>query len=310
MSCLICGSLAYDTISDYPGRFADHILPDRIHRINVAFDIPTLRREFGGCAGNIAYTLRMLGGEPVVLAALGRDGGDYEARLDALGISRAHLRVSRELHTAQAHIMTDRDNNQITGFHPGAMLEAHLRPVPALPGLKLGIVAPDSRQAMLDHAAQMAAAELPFIFDPGQALPLFDADDLRVLVAQASWAVLNDYEAAMLLQRIGGDAEALAAQLRGLVVTRGAEGCEVYTQGRMTRVPALPAATVVDPTGCGDAFRGALLWALEQGWELVDACRLGNVLGACKIASAGPQNHVIDLAEALATMRRVYDAAA
>ena len=310
MSCLISGSLAYDTISDYPGRFADHILPDRIHRLNVAFDIPTLRREFGGCAGNIAYTLRMLGGEPIVLGVLGRDGSDYEARLDALGISRAHLRVSRELHTAQAHIMTDRDNNQITGFHPGAMLEAHLQPVPALPGLALGIVAPNARQAMLDHAAQMAAAGLPFILDPGQALPLFDADDLRVLVAQASWAVLNDYEAAMLLQRIGGDADALAAQLRGLVVTRGAEGCDVYAQGRVTRVEALPAAALVDPTGCGDAFRGALLWALEQGWELADACRLGNVLGACKIASAGPQNHVIDAATALATMRRVYGAVA
>ena len=310
MSCLICGSLAYDTISDYPGRFADHILPDRIHRLNVAFDIPRLRREFGGCAGNIAYTLRMLGGEPIVVGALGRDGGDYEARLDALGISRAHIHVSHELHTAQAHIMTDRDNNQITGFHPGAMLESHLRPVPVLPGMSLGIVAPDARQAMLDHAAQMAAAGLPFILDPGQALPLFDADDLRVLVAQASWAVLNDYEAAMLLQRLGGDADALAAQLRGLVITRGAEGCEVYAQGRVTQVPALPATAVVDPTGCGDAFRGALLWALEQGWELVDACRLGNVLGACKIASAGPQNHRIDLDTARATMRQVYGAAA
>ncbi len=306
MSSLICGSLAYDTISDYPGRFADHILPERIHKLNVAFDIPTLRREFGGCAGNIAYTLRMLGGEPVVLGVLGRDGGDYEARLDALGIARTHIQVARDLYTAQAHIMTDRDNNQITAFHPGAMSRAHLRPVPALPGLRLGIVAPDARQAMLDHAAQMAAAGLPFIFDPGQALGLFDANDLRLFIAQASWAVFNDYEAAVVLQRLGIDAEQLAAQLRGLVVTRGAEGCEVWVDGVRTRIDGLAAAQVVDPTGCGDAFRGALLWALERDWSLLDSCRLGNVLGACKIACAGPQNHVITAEAALAAMRQAY----
>ncbi len=309
MSCLICGSLAYDTISDYPGRFADHILPDRIHALNVAFDIPTLRREFGGCAGNIAYTLRMLGGEPVVLGTLGRDGGDYEARLDALGIARTHIQVAHDLYTAQAHIMTDRDNNQITAFHPGAMSRSHLRPVPALAGLRLGIIAPDARQAMLDHAAQLAAAGVDFVFDPGQALGLFDADDLRLFVAQATWAVFNDYEAAVVLKRLQLDAAQLARQLRGLVITRGAEGCDVWADGACTRIEGLAAAQVVDPTGCGDAFRGALLWALERGWSLLDSCRLGNVLGACKIACAGPQNHIITADAALAAMRLAYGAA-
>ena len=306
MSSLICGSLAFDTIALFEGRFAEHILPDKVHVLNVAFLVPELRRDFGGCAGNIAYTLRLLGGEPVVLATLGEDGGAYEQRLDGLGIGRGHVRVVPNTHTAQAHIVTDRDDNQITSFHPGAMQFAHGQPVPALPGLRLGIVAPDGRQAMVEHAAQMAAGGLPFVFDPGQGLPMFDGAALREFLAQAAWAVVNDYEAAMLAECTGWSLEQIAAQLRGLVVTRGAQGCDVFEAGACTRVPGLSAQRVVDPTGCGDAFRGALLWALEAGWPLADACRLGNVLGACKVACSGPQNHRTDLEQALRDFRAAY----
>lgn len=308
MSSLICGSLAFDTIALFEGRFAEHILPDKIHVLNVAFLVPELRRDFGGCAGNIAYTVKLLGGEPVVLAALGEDGAAYERRLDSLGIGRDHVRVVPDTHTAQAHIVTDLDDNQITSFHPGAMQFAHTQAVPALPALRLGIVAPDGRQAMLEHAAQMAAAALPFVFDPGQGLPMFGGVELRAFVEQADWVVVNDYEAAMLGERTGWSLPQIAARLRGLVVTRGAQGCDVHEGDSCTRVPGLSAARVLDPTGCGDAFRGALLWALEAGWPLLDACRLGNVLGARKVACRGPQNHMLDLAQALQDFRAAYGA--
>ncbi len=308
MSSLICGSLAFDTITDFPGRFAEHILPDKVHMLNVAFLVPTLRREFGGCAGNIAYGMKQLGGEPVILAALGEDGVDYEVRLDRLGISREHVRVMAGSHTAQAHIITDCDNNQITAFHPGAMSQAHEQQVPAEAGLRLGILAPDGRQAMLDHAAQMAARALPFVFDPGQGLPMFDGAELRAFIAQAAWVAVNDYEAAMLEERTGQGLQDIAAQVRGLVVTQGAKGCTVYEDGTSMPVAGLEARAVVDPTGCGDAFRGGLLWALEQGWSLADACKLGNVMGACKMACAGPQNYTITRDAALERLRQAYGA--
>ncbi|MHB1666693.1 MAG: carbohydrate kinase family protein [Thiomonas sp.] len=308
MSSLICGSLAFDTITDFPGRFAEHILPDKVHMLNVAFLVPTLRREFGGCAGNIAYGMKQLGGEPVILAALGEDGVDYEVRLDRLGISRGHVRVVAGSHTAQAHIITDRDNNQITAFHPGAMSQAHEQAVPADASLRLGIIAPDGRQAMLDHAAQMAAAGLPFVFDPGQGLPMFDGAELRAFIAQAAWVAVNDYEAAMLVERTGLSLHDMASRVRGLVVTKGAEGCEVFEDGACVHVPGLEASAVVDPTGCGDAFRSGLLWALEQGWSLADACKLGNVMGASKIACAGPQNYTIPRDAALERLRLGYGA--
>ncbi len=306
MSSLICGSLAFDTIATFDGRFAEHILPDKIHVLNVAFLVPELRREFGGCAGNIAYTLKLLGGDPLMLAALGDDGADYEHRLDELRISRRFVRVVAGSHTAQAHIVTDRDDNQITSFHPGAMQFAHTQDIPQLPELRLGIIAPDGRQAMLEHAAQMAQAGLPFVFDPGQGLPMFDGDELREFVRQATWVVVNDYEAAMLCTRTGWSLQQIATELRGLVVTRGAQGCEVHEGGTCSTVAGVRASRVVDPTGCGDAFRGALLWALEAGWSLPDACRLGNVLGARKVACSGPQNHSLDLQQALQDMREAY----
>ncbi|WP_119152945.1 carbohydrate kinase family protein [Caldimonas tepidiphila] len=297
MSALICGSLAFDTITTFPGRFADQILPEQIHILNVSFLVPTLRREFGGCAGNIAYTLHQLGGEPLVMAALGSDGADYLARLQDWGVSTEFVRTVADSYTAQAIITTDRDNNQITAFHPGAMQCAHETAVVAKPGLALGIVAPDGRDAMLQHAAQMAALGIPFVFDPGQGLPMFDGAELRRFIEQASWVAVNDYEARLLCERTGSSLEELSrSHLRGIVVTLGAQGCEVWVQGGRTHVPGVEAAAVVDPTGCGDAFRGALLYGLERGWELARCAELGNKVGALKIACAGPQNHRIDRA--------------
>lgn len=296
MSALICGSLAFDTITTFPGRFAQQILPEQLHILNVSFLVPTLKREFGGCAGNIAYTLRALGGEAVVLAAVGADGAGYVDRMRGLGIDTAHVRTVAESYTAQAIIITDQDNNQITAFHPGAMMNAHETPVPARSDVRIAIVAPDGRDAMLQHAEQLAAAKVPFVFDPGQGLPMFDGADLRRFVEQATWVAVNDYEGRMLSERTGLSLEALSrSHLAGVVVTLGAEGCDVWVQGECIHVPGVKASAVVDPTGCGDAFRGGLLYGLERGWELVRCVALGNRLGALKIASAGPQNHAVPL---------------
>jgi len=295
MAALVCGSLAYDSIANFGGRFAEQILPNQLHVLNVSFLVPTLRREFGGCAGNIAYNLAALGGEPVVVAALGLDGDDYRARLRSWGATTAHVRTVTESYTAQAFIITDEDNNQITAFHPGAMQWAHETAVPPDPALKIAIVAPDGRTAMLEHASQLAAAKIPFIFDPGQGLPMFDGDELRAFVDRASWVAVNDYEAQMLVERTGRSIEQMSrSHLRGIVVTLGAHGCELWQQGVRTAVPGVVATEVVDPTGCGDAFRAALLYGLERGWALADCARLGNRLGALKIASRGGQNHVLD----------------
>jgi adenosine kinase len=298
MPALICGSLAFDTIATFPGRFAQQILPDQIHILNVSFLVPELRREFGGTAGNIAYTLKALGGEPRVMAALGSDGAGYLARLNGLGIDTRHVLSVPDSFTAQAHITTDQDNNQITAFHPGAMQQAHHVAVPTgadAAGLAVAIIAPDGRDAMLTHAAQLAAARIPFIFDPGQGLPMFDGAELRHFVSLATWVTVNDYEARMLCERTGSDLDRLSrSHLRGLIVTLGADGCDVWVQGTATRVPGVVAERVVDPTGCGDAFRGALLYGLERGWGLPRCVALGNRVGAIKIASPGPQNHQLD----------------
>ncbi len=298
MPALICGSLAFDTITTFPGRFAQQILPEQIHILNVSFLVPTLKREFGGCAGNIAYTLAALGGTPVVMAALGADGDGYLERLRGWGLDTALVARVAETYTAQAIIITDQDNNQITAFHPGAMQFAERTAVPAGRGdLALAIVAPDGRDAMLQHAAQLAAAGIPFVFDPGQGLPMFDGEELKRFVAQASWVAVNDYEAKMLSERTGQSIEQMSrSHLRGIVVTLGAQGCEVWINGERELVPGVAAAAVVDPTGCGDAFRGALLYGLERDWPLARCAALGNRVGALKIAQAGPQNHRIDRA--------------
>jgi adenosine kinase len=297
MPALICGSLAFDTITTFPGRFAQQILPEQVHILNVSFLVPTLRREFGGCAGNIAYTLAQLGGEPVVLAALGSDGQEYLQRFRSWKAGTEHVRVVEGSYTAQAIIITDADNNQITAFHPGAMQSAHLTPVPPRGDIGVAIIAPDGREAMLQHAEQLAAAGIPFVFDPGQGLPMFDGAELKRFVSQATWVALNDYEARMLCDRTGETLESLSrSHLAGVVVTLGAAGCDLWQQGVRTHVPGVAATEVVDPTGCGDAFRGALLFGLERGWALERCAALGNRVGALKIACRGGQNHRFDAA--------------
>lgn len=297
MSALICGSLAFDTITNFPGRFSQQILPDQVHILNVSFLVPTLRREFGGCAGNIAYTHQALGGSPVVMAALGNDGGDYLDRLKSWGVDTSLVLRDEATYTAQAIIITDNDNNQITAFHPGAMQEAHRIDLPKREDLALAIIAPDGREAMSKRAAQLTEARVPFIFDPGQQLPMFDGAELRQFVEQATWVAVNDYEGRMLCDRTGLSLEAMSRLgLRGVIVTLGAEGCDLWIEGQCERVAGVAATDVVDPTGCGDAFRGALLFGLERGWPLRRCVELGNRVGALKIACRGGQNHQIDKA--------------
>ena len=300
MATLICGSLAFDTIMTFEGRFAEQILPDQLHILNVSFLVPGLRRDFGGCAGNIAYAMRQLGGVPLPVAALGNDGADYLDRLGALGIGTEFVRQIQDTYTAQAMIMTDRDNNQITAFHPGAMMQAHLTAVEARPDVKLGIISPDGRDAMLQHAEQFKAAGIPFVFDPGQGLPMFSGAELAHFVDLATWVTVNDYEGRMLCDRMGVELDELSRRVQGLVVTLGGDGCDIWEAGVKSYVPAVPAAAVVDPTGCGDAWRGALLHGLELGWPLARCAMLGNRLGAIKIASRGPQNYQVDAAVLLA----------
>ena len=299
MSVLICGSLAFDTITTFPGRFSQQILPDKLHILNVSFLVPTMRREFGGCAGNIAYTLHLLGGQPLVMAALGNDGGDYLAWLQSWGLDTSQVLRSDDTYTAQCMIINDQDNNQITAFHPGAMQLAHNTPVPTdRQDITLAIIAPDGRDAMLGHAAQLAAARIPFVFDPGQGLPMFDGAELRAFVEQARWVAVNDYEGHMLCERMGVSLEALSRMpnLDGVIVTLGAQGCDLWQKGVLSHVPGVVAADVLDPTGCGDAFRGALLHGLSLGWPLARCVALGNQLGAIKIAQRGGQNHQVPTA--------------
>ena len=294
MAAVICGSLAFDTIMTFEGRFADQILPDQLHILNVSFLVPTLRRDFGGCAGNIAYSLNALGGTALPMATLGNDGATYLERMRSLGISTEFVRQLDDTFTAQAMIMNDVDNNQITAFHPGAMQQAHLTKIAAREDIRVGIIAPDGREAMLQHAEQFAAAGIPFVFDPGQGLPMFDGEALRHFVDLASWVVVNDYEGKMLSQRTGWSLAEISKRVRGLVVTLAAEGCEIWTDGEREHVPGVVATEVVEPTGCGDAWRGALLFGLEKGWPLAQCAALGNKVGAIKIAQRGPQNYEID----------------
>ncbi len=294
MASLICGSLASDTIMSFEGRFAEQILPDQLHILNVSFLVPALRRDFGGCAGNIAYSLKALGGTPLPMATLGTDAADYLQRLKSLDISTEFVRQVPDTYTAQAMIMTDRDNNQITAFHPGAMMQAHITRIEKRSDIKLAIISPDGRDAMLQHAEQLKAADIPFVFDPGQGLPMFDGADLLRFIDQATWVTVNDYEGKMLSDRTGLSHAEISKRVQGLVVTLGGEGCEVWIAGEKTVVPPVKAAAVVDPTGCGDAWRGALLFGLEKGWSLAQCAALGNQVGALKIAQRGPQNYTVD----------------
>jgi adenosine kinase len=297
-AALICGSVAYDTILQFQDRFKSHILPDKIHILNVSFLVPDMRREFGGCAANIAYSLKLLGDRGVPMATAGHDFGPYAQRMAAQGIPVNHIRVVDDTFTAQAFITTDLDDNQITAFHPGAMQHAHLNRVSdAGPGIALGIVAPDGRQAMIEHATQFAAAKIPFIFDPGQGLPMFGAEELKSFIAQARWVAVNDYEWGMLQQKTGFTVADITAQVEALVVTRGAEGSIVYTKGQTLTVPCARPGAVVDPTGCGDAYRAGLIHGLLHGLDWETTGRMASLMGAIKIESRGPQNHSFTRAE-------------
>jgi len=291
LSALICGSIAYDNIMVFQGRFKEHILPDQIHILNVSFLVPELRREFGGCAGNIAYNLRLLGGEPRIMATVGSDFASYRAWLLRHGVNLDHVSEVPGMLTAQAYITTDLDDNQITAFHPGAMNEAHRNTVPANAGIRIGIVSPDGRQGMLDHAAQLNAAGIPFIFDPGQGLPMFDGEALRHFVELATWVALNDYEARLLMERTGWKETDLATRVKALVVTRGAQGSTIWAGAERFDIPVVKPAAILDPTGCGDAYRAGLLHGISRGLPWADTGRLAALLGSLKIAHRGTQNH-------------------
>jgi len=291
MSALICGSIAYDNIMVFEDRFKDHILPDQIHILNVSFLVPSMRKEFGGCAGNVAYNLRLLGGDGYAMATVGGDFANYRQWMVEQEIDTCFIKEIDSEFTAQAYITTDLDDNQITAFHPGAMNESHVNQVPVDAGVSIGIVSPDGRQGMIEHAAQFAEAGIPFVFDPGQGMPMFDGDDLRRFIDQADWVAVNDYECQMLQERTGLSAEEIAAQLKALIVTRGAEGSYIYTDGKRLEIPAAKPEAVKDPTGCGDAYRAGLLFGLMNGLDWESTGRLAALLGAIKVAHQGTQNH-------------------
>ena len=291
MSALICGSMAYDTVMVFEGRFREHILPDRIHVLNVSFLAPSMRRNFGGCAGNIAYNLKLLGGEGLIMATVGHDFAPYESWLVERGIALTHVRKVPSEFTAQAFITTDLDDNQITAFHPGAMNHSHINQVGAAANVKLGIVSPDGRQGMLDHATQFAASGIPYLFDPGQGLPMFNGEELRSFVSRAAWVAVNDYEASLLSERTGWSAEDMATRVKAMIITRGGAGSWIYAAGQRLEIPAAKAATVADPTGCGDAYRAGLLYGLQRGLDWPTTGRVASLAGAMKIEHHGTQQH-------------------
>src|ERR1700743_169799 len=289
-AALICGSVAYDTILLFPDRFKAHILPDKLHTLNVSFLVPEMRREFGGCAANIAYGLKLLGDRGIAMATAGQDFAPYRDRMIAQGLSVAHIKPVEGAFTAQAFITTDLDDNQITAFHPGAMQFAHLNKVADAQDIALGIGAPVGPQAMIDHAAQFEAASIPFIFDPGQGMPMFNGEELKAFIRQATWVALNDYEWGMLQQKTGLSAAEVAAQVEALVVTLGAEGSIIHTGGATLRIPSAKPQGIVDPTGCGDAYRAGLIHGLLHGLDWESIGRTASLMGAIKIESRGPHN--------------------
>ena len=294
MPALICGSLAYDTIMVFPDQFKNHILPDKVHILNVSFLVPRMRREFGGCAGNIAYNLHLLGGDARPMGAVGKDFDTYAAWMDRLGLNREHVKTIEGAYTAQAYITTDLDDNQITAFHPGAMSFSHTQDI-ATAGVKIGTVSPDGREGMLLHARQFAEAGIPFVFDPGQGLPMFSGDELRAFIEQATYVAVNDYEAELLTERTGLSTKQIAERVEALVVTRGGKGSHIFNKGKVLEIPCAKAESLADPTGCGDTYRGGLLYGLLQGKDWETTGRIASLMGAIKIERVGPQNHRIDL---------------
>ena len=291
MQALICGSVAYDSIMVFGDKFKNHILPDQIHILNVSFFVPQMRREYGGCAGNIAYNLRLLGDTGVPMATAGKDFGAYAAWMDQNGVPRDHIRMLDSEHTAQAFIITDTDDNQITAFHPGAMQMSHENKVTDARGVSVGIVAPDGRDGMVQHAEQFAAAKIPFIFDPGQGLPMFGKEDLERFVSQASWVAVNEYEWQMLQQKTGWGIPDVVRQVDALIVTLGSQGSTIHSRDGAITIPCATPKAVVDPTGCGDAYRAGILHGLLHGLDWETTGRIASLLGAVKIETRGPQNH-------------------
>ena len=306
MKTLICGSLAYDTIMVFPDRFGRHILPDQAHMLSVSFTVGEMRREWGGCAGNIAYNLQGIGGEPVVMATIGDDGAAYRERLAALGVGLEGVRHVPGTYTAQAFIITDLDDNQITAFHPGAMTRSHDSRVEDVAGVEWGIVAPDGREGMLQHAAGFRDRGVPYVFDPGQGITLFDGDELMSMIDGAAVVACNDYEGRLLAERTGSTIEAIAARVDALVVTQGGDGSTIHASGDRVRIPAAKARALVDPTGCGDAYRAGLLYGLVHGWDWVRTGRLASTLGALKIGSRGGQNLDVSRETVAALYRASY----
>lgn len=291
MTTLICGSVAFDNIMVFHDRFKNHILPDKIHILNVAFLVPDMRREYGGCAGNIAYNLKLLGGDPVIMATVGDDSSAYRERLVAQGQSVQFLRWVPDTYTAQAFITTDLDDNQITAFHPGAMNYSHLNRVDEVSNVKLGIVSPDGREGMVEHAKQFAQAGIPFIFDPGQGLPMFNGEELLDFLQLATYCTVNDYEAQLLTERTGLTLAQIATKVKALVVTLGGQGSRIYADGQLLEIPCVKPQSEQDPTGCGDAYRAGLLYGIAQGWDWLKTGQLAALMGAIKIEHRGGQNH-------------------
>jgi adenosine kinase len=294
MAVLICGSVAYDNIMVFKDRFKNHILPDKVHSLSVSFLVPEMRKEFGGCAGNIAYNLKLLGGEPIPMATVGRDFGRYGKWMERWNIPRRHVTIVDDEFTAQAFITTDLDDNQITAFHPGAMSFSHLNEVSDAENISIGIVSPDGRDGMIKHAEQFVEAGIPFIFDPSQGLPMFDGDDLKRFIEQASWVTVNDYEWELITSRTGLSKEEVGEQVKALIVTKGGEGSDIFADGKSYAIPAARPAQNADPTGCGDAHRAGLLLGLTSGYDWETTGRLASLMGAIKIESHGTQNHFFE----------------
>ncbi|GGD32713.1 carbohydrate kinase family protein [Pseudoxanthomonas indica] len=297
MSALICGSLAYDTIMVFPDQFKNHILPDKVHILNVSFLVPRMRREFGGCAGNIAYNLKLLGGDPIPMATVGQDFGPYREWFQEQAINLSQVKVIDELFTPQAFITTDHDNNQITAFHPGAMMRSYENHVKDVPGASFGIVSPDGREGMIQNAAEFAELGIPFIFDPGQAMPLFNGEELRHFIELADYVTVNDYESNLLQERTGWSENDIVKRVKAYITTRGPHGSHIHTPDKTLEIPPAHERRVTDPTGCGDAFRAGLIFGIEKGYDWITIGRMGNLMGALKVEHPGTQNQRFDFDE-------------
>ena len=306
MPALICGSLAYDTIMVFQDQFKNHILPDKVHILNVSFLVPRMRREFGGCAGNIAYNLKLLGGDPIPMATVGQDFGPYREYFEELEIPLTQVKEIPELFTPQAFITTDLDNNQITAFHPGAMMRSYENHVSDVAGVTIGIVSPDGYEGMIQNAREFAEAGIPFIFDPGQAMPLFNGAELREFIEQADYVTVNDYESNLLQERTGWSELDIAAKVKAYITTRGPKGAVIHADGKTLDIAPAHERRITDPTGCGDAFRAGLIFGIEKSFDWPTIGRIGNLMGALKVEHPGTQNQRFDYDEFAGQFRQQF----